>query len=122
VVVFTGVVALVFDATVVPVPEFALAAEPDEDAVPEAVFEAPVAVDTPVFDAEVLSLVSNPCERSIIPTLGDTRLGTESDAVEVAVVLPESDSLPQAARVSVARVHRTTLRICERAARANFVM
>jgi len=122
VVVFTGGVAWVFEATV-PVPEVVLAvpapvpvAEPDEEAVPE-VFEATaVAVDTTaVFDAEVFCVASTPCDRSIIPTFGDTRLATESDAVEVAAALLESDPPPQAARVSVARVHRTTLRICERA-------
>jgi hypothetical protein len=120
VVVFTGGVALVFEATV-PVLEVVLAvpvpvAEPDEEAVPE-VFEATaVAVDTTaVFDAEVFCVASTPCDRSIIPTFGDTRLATESDAVEVAAAPLESDPPPQAARVSVARVHRTTLRICERA-------
>jgi hypothetical protein len=52
---------------------------------------------------------------------GDTRLATGSDAVEVAAALLESDPPPQAARVSVARVHRTTLRICGRA-KVNCVM
>jgi len=133
---FTGGVALVFDATVVPaagvvvlvlpVPEVVPGvplAEPDEVAVLE-VFEATaVAVDTaPVFDSDVLWVVSTPCERSIIPTFGDTRLATESDAGEVAAALLEPDSPPQAARVSVARVHRRTLRTCERAARVNCVM
>jgi hypothetical protein len=81
------------------------------------VFEATaVAVDTTaVFAAEVFSVASTPCDRSIIPMFGDTRLATESDAVEVAAALLESDPPPQAARVSVASVHRTTLRICERA-------
>jgi hypothetical protein len=118
VVVFTGGVTLVFEATV-PVPEVVPAvpvAEPDEEAVPE-VFEATaVAGDTiAVFDAEVFSVASTPCDRSIIPMFGDTRLATESDAVEVAAALLESDPPPQAARVSVARVPRTRLRICERA-------
>jgi hypothetical protein len=62
------------------------------------------------------------CERSIMPTFGETKLATVvSESVAVAA-LPDCDSLPQAARVSVARVHRRTLRTCERAARANCVM
>jgi hypothetical protein len=91
----------VFDATV-PVPE---------------VFEAAaVAVDTAaVFDADVFPVTSISCDRSTVSTFGDTRLAAESDAVAVAVAPLESDPPPQAARVSVARVHRATLRICERA-------
>jgi hypothetical protein len=98
----------VFDATVVPV----------LDVVPELVlvevFVLPVVAAAEVFEPATVAVdpaVPIPCERSIIPEFGATRLATESDAVEVAAALPASDSLPQAARVRVARVHRRTLRI-----------
>jgi hypothetical protein len=54
-------------------------------------------------------------ERSITPVFGETRLATESDpvAADVAAEPLDPSSPPQAARVSVARAHSTTLRMCE---------
>jgi hypothetical protein len=128
VVVFTGAVLLLLEATVVVVPEVvpeagvvivgaaALEAVPDEELVLDATI-AP-ADAAPVFaTVAVVAVVSIPCERSIMPTFGDTRLALESEAVESEVVeaaaaLLDPDSPPpQAARVSVASVHRTMLRI-----------
>ena len=132
VVALTGVVLLLLAATVVvvvvPAPEvvpeagvvFAvvvvtLEAVPDE----ELVFDVTVApVDAaPVFaTVAVVAVASIPCERSIMPTFGDTRLAVESEAVtseavEAAAALLDPSPPPQAARVSVASVHRTMLRI-----------
>ena len=139
VVVFTGVVLLLLEATVVvvPVPDVvpevvpeagvvivgaaALEAVPDEEVTDEApVLDATVTpVDAaPVFaTVAVVAVVSIPCERSIMPTFGDTGLAFESEAVESEVVeaaaaLLDPDSPPpQAARVSVASAHTTMLRI-----------
>ena len=97
VVVFDGaVVLLLFDATVVA--------------------EAVVAVDgavvleaAAVFDATVAAVsVSTPCERSIVPAFEDTRLAAGAESVDAAAVLLDPSPPPQAAKVSVARVHRTT--------------
>jgi hypothetical protein len=114
VVVLTGVV-LLSEATVVVVPVVvpeagvvlfdAAALEPVSD-------EALVLDVDPVVDVvAVVAVVSIPCERSIMPTLGDARLTTESEAVDAAAALLDPSPPPQADRVSVARVHRTTLRI-----------
>ena len=102
------------EAGVVTVGAAALDAVPDEE-VPEEefVFDATVPVDAaPVFaTVAVVAVVSIPCERSIMPTFGDTRLAVESEAVEAAAALLDPSPPPQAARVSVASVHRTMLRI-----------
>ena len=57
--------------------------------------------------------------RSITPVLGDTRLGVGSAAADVVPELLDP-SAPQAARPNVTRLHNTTLRMCERTARADF--
>lgn len=57
--------------------------------------------------------------RSITPALGDTRLGVGSAATDVVPELLEP-SAPQAARPNVTRLHNTTLRMCERTAKADF--
>jgi hypothetical protein len=108
VVVLTGVVILLLEATVVIVGAAALEAVPDE----ELVLDAPVDA-APVFaTVAVVAVVSIPCERSIMPTFGDARLALESEAVEAAAALLDPSSPPpQAARLSVASVHRTMLRI-----------
>ena len=106
-----GVVVVVFGAT-------ALEAVLDEEVVLDATV-ATVATVAPVDVAPVFATVaveSIPCERSIMPTLGDTRLAVESEAVEsgaveAAAALLDPSPPPQAASVSVASVHRTTLRI-----------
>lgn len=117
----TGVV-VVLAAVVVPevVPEdvvLVLAVVPEAGAVvvtPEGVPDATVAaLDAPPAFATVagVAVVSFPCERSTMPTLEDTGLAAASDAVEAVAALLDPSSPPQAARVSVAKVHRTTLRI-----------
>jgi hypothetical protein len=145
VVVLTGVVLLLLEATVVvvvvpvPVPDVVPEVVPEAgvvivsattlDAVPdegvpdeELVLDATVAAVAPVdavpvfATVAVVDVVSIPCERSIMPTFGDTRLALESEAVaseavEAAALLDPSSPPPQAARVSVASAHRTMLRI-----------
>ena len=84
---------------------------------PAAVVEAAVSV----LGAEVvleateaaLALPSEPCERSIVPVFGATSaVAVSVSADEVAAVLLEPEEPPpQAARVSVAIVHRKALRI-----------
>ena len=84
-----------------------------------------------VLDAEVvteategaLSLLSEPCERSIMPTFGAIRAVAVSVSAEAAAVLPEPEEPPpQAARAMVASVPNRALRIEEELARANCVM
>jgi hypothetical protein len=130
------VLVVVPEAGVVVFGAAALEAVPDEEVAPDATVAtvaavaavatvatvatvaAVVTVDAaPVFaTVAVVAVVSIPCERSIMPTFGDTRLAAESEVVEPEVVdaaaaLLDPSSPPQAARVSVASVHRTTLRI-----------
>ena len=104
------------------------------DAVVGAVVDAVVGAVVAVLDAEVvseatvateaaLSLLSEPCERSIMPTLGVTRAVAVSVSAEAATVLPEPEEPPpQAARAMVASVPNRALRIEEELARANCVM
>ena len=67
--------------------------------------------------------LSTPDERSIMPTFACTRADAVSVSAEVDVAaVPASDPPPQAASGSVTTAHRRTLRICERAARANLFM
>jgi hypothetical protein len=126
VVVLTGVVPLLVDATVVPEPdvvvvEAELEAVLDEDVVPEVV----AAVCVPAAAVVVPVGVVTPDERSITPAFGEIKVVTELDpvaAVDVAAEPLDPSSLPQAARVSVARVHSTTLRTCGRTAKAKCVI
>jgi hypothetical protein len=127
VVVLTGVVPLLVDATDVPEPDVVVVVDPeleaelDEDVVPEVV----AAVCVPAAAVEAPVGVVTPDERLITPAFGETKVATELDPVAAAEVAAEPldpSSLPQAARVSVARVHSTTLRTCERAAKAKCVM
>ena len=98
---------LLLDATVVPeavvvvdgavVLEVALVAT---EAAPEA---------AAVFDAAVAAVaVSTAGVRSIVPAFEDTRLAAGAESVDAAAVLLDPSPPPQAAKVSVARVHRTT--------------
>jgi hypothetical protein len=74
-----------------------------------------------VASALPAALGASPADvRSITPTLGVTRLGIASEAVDAASELPDPDSEPQAARPNVSRLHSTTLRMCERAAEGIF--
>ena len=126
VVVLTGVV----DATVEPeagvvVVGDVLVVDPEFEAVldDDVVVEA-VAVCVPAAAVAALAGVVTSDERSIVPEVGETRLATESDpvAADVAAEPLDPSSPPQAARVSVARVHSTTLRTFERAPKAKFVI
>jgi hypothetical protein len=75
-----------------------------------------------LFDAGAVTwvvLVATSDERSIRPTLGDTR---ESEVVDAAAEALDPASEPQAARPNVTRVHNTTLPMCERAAKARFLI
>ena len=107
---FTGGVDLlpvpVVVVPVVPEPEAGFVA-----AVIGAVVEATVPPGDGVAPEEVFPVASMPCERSIVPALGGTSAVAVSDSAEVAAALLEPDPPPQAARVSVVRVHRRTLRI-----------
>jgi hypothetical protein len=127
VVVLTGVVPLLVDATVVPEPDVVVVVDPeleavlDEDVVPEVV----AAVCVPAATVVVPVGVVIPDERSITPVLGETKVATELDPVAAADVAAEPldpSSLPQAARVSAARVHSTALRTCGRTAKAKCVI
>jgi hypothetical protein len=61
-----------------------------------------------VFDAVVAAVaVSTAGVRSIVPTLEDTRLAAGAEPVDAEPVLLDPSPPPQAAKVSVARVHRT---------------
>jgi hypothetical protein len=114
-----GGVILVFEATV-PVLLVPVLVVPELDVVllPEAgvVAAVPGAVDV-VLDAtaallKVFWALSTASERSIMPTFGETSAGAASAASALATVLLEPDPPPQAARLSVASVHRRTLRNC----------
>jgi hypothetical protein len=125
VVVLTGVVPLLVDATVVPEPDVVVVVDPeleavlDEDVVPEVV----AAVCVPAVAVVVPVGVVIPNERSITPAFGETKVATELDpAADVAAEPLDPSSLPQAARVSVARVHSTALRTCGRTAKAKCVI
>jgi hypothetical protein len=107
-------VALVFEAGVV----LEAVVDAFDPVALEPVVLEPAVLEATVLEATVLEAVPwvllLPWERSIVPTFGDTSEATESEgAALAAVLLLDPDSLPQAARVSVARVHSTTLRICE---------
>jgi hypothetical protein len=105
----TGVVLLPLDATVVVeavvVVDGAVVLEVEvalvaTEAAPEA---------AAVFDAAVAAVaVSTAGVRSIVPAFEDTRLAAGAESVDAAAVLLDPSPPPQAAKVSVARVHRTT--------------
>jgi hypothetical protein len=61
-----------------------------------------------------------PEERSTKPTLGDTRLGVESEAADAVPELLDPSLAPQAARPNARRLHSTTLRMSERTTKADF--
>jgi len=63
--------------------------------------------------------LATPDERSIRPTLGTT---SELELTDAAVEALDPPSEPHAARPNVTRVHKTTLRMCERAAKAGFLI
>jgi hypothetical protein len=77
------------------------------------------------FDAGVVALDAGvapwvvPAERSITPTLGATSVPGLADAAAEPLD-PASEA--QAARPNVTRLHNTTLRMCERAAKAGFLI
>jgi hypothetical protein len=100
---FTGVVILLFEATV------ALAGGVAATGV--GVLEAVLVETVAATGAVVLALLEEVavCVRSIVPPLGDTKLATESVALGTAAALLEPP-LPQAARASVVSVHRIALR------------
>jgi hypothetical protein len=70
--------------------------------------------DTGVVAATLVEPDSVADVRSMKPTFGLTRLGVDSEADAVSVLL-EAPPAPQAARPKVKRLHNTTLRICEAA-------
>jgi hypothetical protein len=112
VVVLTGV-----DATVVPAAGVVVVVDPE--------FEAVAVLGVPAVGVPALAGAVTSDERSIVPAFGDTKLATESDppaAADVAAEPLDPSSLPQAARVSVARAHSTTLRMCEGAPKAKYVI
>jgi hypothetical protein len=79
-----------------------------------------VEFDGGVLDAGVPWVVSAvPDDRSIRPTLGDTN---EPEVADAAADALDPSSAPHAARPNVTRVHNTTLRMCERAAKAGFLI
>jgi hypothetical protein len=120
VVALAGVALLLFDATVEPEAGVVVDGAVALDDVPD----AGVALETAaVFDATVAVVaVSAPGVRSIVPAFEDARPATVSEAVDAAAVLLDPSPPPQAAKVSVASVHRTTLRTCERAANVEYVI
>jgi hypothetical protein len=89
------------------------------------VLEVVVAVCVPAAAVAALLGVVTSVERSIMPEFGDTKLATETapvDSADAAAEPLDPFPLPQAARVSVARVHTTTPRMGERAAKADCVI
>jgi hypothetical protein len=124
VVVLTGVLPLLVDATVVPDPDVVVVVDPELEAVlvEDVVLDVVAAVCLPAAAVAALTGVVTSDERSIEPTFGETKLATESDPLDAAAALLDPSSLPQAARVSVARAHSTALRMCERAAKAKCVI
>ena len=115
---------MLVDATVVPEPDVVVVVDPeleavlDEDVAPEVV--AAVLLPAAAVAAPIAEVTSD--ERSIEPTLVETKLATGSDPFDAAAALLDPSSLPQAARVSVARAHNTALRMCERAAKVKCVI
>jgi hypothetical protein len=111
---FTGVVG-VLPPPVVPEP---VLDEPEPDEPDPDELEPDGGLTAVVFGGVVEAIVvvvPAPCERSIVPVFAWA--AAVDGSAEVAAALLEPDSPPQAARVSVAREHRRTLR--KRAARAS---
>ena len=88
-----------------------------------AVLDAEVVTEATVATEGALSLLSEPCERSIMPTFGAIRAVAVSVSAEAAAVLLEPEEPPpQAARAMVASVPNRALRIEEEETSANCVM
>ena len=124
-VVLTGVVPLLVDATVEPEPDVVVVVDPeleavllDEDVVPEVV----AAVCVPAAAVVLPVGVVTPDKRLITPAFGETKVAAELELADVAAEALDPSSPPQAARVSVARVQSTTLRTCAGTAKAKCVI
>jgi hypothetical protein len=124
VVVLTVVLPLLADATVEPEPGVVVVVDPELEAVfdEDGVLEVFAAVCPPAAAAAALLGEVASDVRSIEPTFVETTLAIGSDPLDAAAALLDPSSLPQAARVSVARAHSTALRMCERAAKVKFVI
>jgi len=113
---------LLLDATVVGVPIDVTVVELDVGAVLDTGIALCVVLAATFVSAVSVTLGTSASDpRSIMPTFGATRLGIESDTVDAVPELDPSPA-PQAARPNVRRLHNTMLRMCERAAKAEFFM
>jgi hypothetical protein len=121
VVVLTGVDATVVPAAGVVVAGVVVVVDPEFEAVDD---EAVAVLGVPAVAVPALVGAVTSDERSIVPAFADTKLATEPvpAAADMAAEPLDPSPLPQAARVSVARAHSTTLRMCERAAKVKYVI